>query len=180
MGEPPAPWVLFPRSFLLALDLECVGQPESNPDGHLDVCVARSPTSRQAGQEALTRMMPRQQDVEDLGLHLAQDEADCEWGILDHSVAAIECSRGARVGCERRQRLHDPAPIQLRDRGSHRTVSAEDLPGLGPRVPSFSTTTDSPRMSPRSCPDRRMARLISRTPKAATSSSPRPRQCPAL
>ena len=39
-----------------------VGQPEPNPDGYLDVFFARSPTSRQAGQEALNRTSARQQD----------------------------------------------------------------------------------------------------------------------
>ena len=47
-----------------------VGQPEPNPDGYLDVFFARSPASRQAGQEVLKRMFgqaarPRQAD--DLG-----------------------------------------------------------------------------------------------------------------
>jgi pimeloyl-ACP methyl ester carboxylesterase len=66
-----------------------VGQPETNPDGYLDVFFAGSPTSRQAGQEALKRMMARQQD-RDLPTtwetRVAQYDAVCAWGIPDHGL----------------------------------------------------------------------------------------------
>jgi pimeloyl-ACP methyl ester carboxylesterase len=66
-----------------------VGQPEPNPDGYLDVFFAPSPTSRQAGQEALKRMLARQHDRDrptTWGTRLAQYDAVCAWGIPDHGI----------------------------------------------------------------------------------------------
>ena len=66
-----------------------VGQPEPNPGGYLDVFFARSPTSRQAGQEALKRMSARQQDRDrptTWETRLAQYDAVCAWGIPDHAL----------------------------------------------------------------------------------------------
>ena len=66
-----------------------VGQPEPNPDGYLDVFFARSPVSRQAGQEALKRMMARQQDRDQpttWETRLAQYDAVCAWGIPNHDL----------------------------------------------------------------------------------------------
>ncbi len=66
-----------------------VGQPEPNPEGYLDVFFARSATSRQAGQEALERMMARQQDRDrptTWDTRLAQYDAVCAWGIPNHGL----------------------------------------------------------------------------------------------
>ena len=66
-----------------------VGQPEPNPDGYLDVFFARSPASRQAGQEALKRMLARQQDRDrptTWETRLAQYDAVCAWGIPNHGL----------------------------------------------------------------------------------------------
>jgi pimeloyl-ACP methyl ester carboxylesterase len=66
-----------------------VGQPKPNPDGYLDVFFARSPMSRQAGQEALKRMMVRQQDRDrptTWETRLAQYDAVCAWGIPNHGL----------------------------------------------------------------------------------------------
>jgi pimeloyl-ACP methyl ester carboxylesterase len=64
--------------------IAAVGQPEPSPNGYLDVFFASSPTSRQAGQEALKRMMARQQDRDrptTWETRLAQYDAVCAWGI---------------------------------------------------------------------------------------------------
>ena len=66
-----------------------VGQPEPNPDGYLDVFFARSSTSRQAGEEALKRMMARQRDRDrptTWETRLAQYDAVCAWGIPNHGL----------------------------------------------------------------------------------------------
>jgi pimeloyl-ACP methyl ester carboxylesterase len=66
-----------------------VGQPEPNPDGYLDVFFARSPTSRQAGLEALKRMVARQQDRDrptTWETRLAQYDAVCAWGSPNHAL----------------------------------------------------------------------------------------------
>jgi pimeloyl-ACP methyl ester carboxylesterase len=66
-----------------------VGQPEPNPDGYLDVFFAQSPASRQAGQQALKRMLARQQDGDrptTWQTRLAQYDAVCAWGIPNHGL----------------------------------------------------------------------------------------------
>lgn len=66
-----------------------VGQPEPGPDGYLNVFFGRSPMSRQAGQEALKRMLARQQDRDrptTWQTRLAQYEAVCAWGIPNHGL----------------------------------------------------------------------------------------------
>ena len=66
-----------------------VGQPELNPDGYLDVFFARSPASRQAGQEVLKRMFAREQDRDrptTWDTRLAQYDAVCGWGIPNHGL----------------------------------------------------------------------------------------------
>lgn len=66
-----------------------VGQPEPNPDGYLDVFFARSPVSRQAGQQALKRMLARQQDRDrptTWETRLAQYDAVCAWGVPNHGL----------------------------------------------------------------------------------------------
>jgi pimeloyl-ACP methyl ester carboxylesterase len=74
-----------------------VGQREPNPDGYLDVFFARSPTSRQAGQEALQRMLTRPGDRDrptTWETRLAQYDAVCGWGTpnfgLLQRLSAIE------------------------------------------------------------------------------------------
>ena len=89
-----------------------VGQPEPNPDGYLDVFFARSPTSRQAGQETLDRIMARRQDRDlptSWEARLAQYDALRVGYPKPRSLAATQCHPGASVGCERRQRPDDPA-----------------------------------------------------------------------
>jgi pimeloyl-ACP methyl ester carboxylesterase len=73
-----------------------VGQPETTPEEYLDVFFARSPSSRQAGQQALKRMYTRTADRDKAttwATREAQYDAVCTWGIPDHSalqrVAAI-------------------------------------------------------------------------------------------
>ncbi len=69
--------------------ISAVGQPDPNPHGYLDVFFARSPTSRQAGQQALKRMLARQQDRDrptTWGTRLAQYDAVCAWGIPNHGL----------------------------------------------------------------------------------------------
>jgi pimeloyl-ACP methyl ester carboxylesterase len=66
-----------------------VGQPEPNSNGYLDVFFSPSQTSRQAGQEALKRMLSRQQDRDrptTWGTRLAQYDAVCAWGIPNHPL----------------------------------------------------------------------------------------------
>jgi pimeloyl-ACP methyl ester carboxylesterase len=66
-----------------------VGQREAKPDGYLDVFFTRSSTSRQAGHEALERMMARQQDRDrptTWDTRMAQYDAVCAWGIPNHSL----------------------------------------------------------------------------------------------
>ena len=74
-----------------------VGQPEPNPAGYLDVFFARSPTSRQAGQEALKRLSARRDDRDQpttWETRLAQYDAVCAWGIPNHGflqrLSAVE------------------------------------------------------------------------------------------
>ena len=66
-----------------------VGQPRPDADGYLDVFFARSAASRQAGQEALKRMMARQQDRDrptTWDTRMAQYDAVCGWGIPNHGL----------------------------------------------------------------------------------------------
>jgi pimeloyl-ACP methyl ester carboxylesterase len=66
-----------------------VGRPEPNPAGYLEVFFARSPTSRQAGQQALKRMLAREQNRDrptTWETRLAQYDAVCAWGIPNHDL----------------------------------------------------------------------------------------------
>ena len=66
-----------------------IGTPKTSPDEYLDVFFASSNTSRQAGGEALKRMYARQDDRDDAttwDTRLTQYDADCDWGIPDHSL----------------------------------------------------------------------------------------------
>jgi pimeloyl-ACP methyl ester carboxylesterase len=66
-----------------------VGEPAPNPDGYLGVFFADSPTSRQAGVEALGRISARTDDRDaqtTWQTRQAQYDAVCAWGIPDHSL----------------------------------------------------------------------------------------------
>src|SRR5262249_27301433 len=68
---------------------DAVGQPQPNPDGYLDVFFAKSPSSRQAGQQTLQRIFGRTNDPDQQTTwqtRLAQYDAVCTWGIPDHSL----------------------------------------------------------------------------------------------
>jgi pimeloyl-ACP methyl ester carboxylesterase len=74
-----------------------VGTPDVSPEGVLDVFYARTPTSRQAGQQALKRMFARTTDRDRAttwATRQAQYDAVCTWGIPNHAmlqrVSAIE------------------------------------------------------------------------------------------
>jgi pimeloyl-ACP methyl ester carboxylesterase len=66
-----------------------VGAPDPNPDGYLDVFFTRSPESRQAGAQALGRMVARTDDRDEATTwetRQAQYDAVCAWGIPNHAV----------------------------------------------------------------------------------------------
>ena len=74
-----------------------VGQPETNPQGYLDVFFAPSTTSREAGQQAAARIFGRSTERDEpttWQTRQAQYDAVCAWGIPNHSllerVAAID------------------------------------------------------------------------------------------
>jgi pimeloyl-ACP methyl ester carboxylesterase len=73
-----------------------VGQPETSPQGYLEVFFAPTATSRQAGQQAAGRIFGRTSDCDEpttWQTRQAQYDAVCTWGIPNHSllqrVAAI-------------------------------------------------------------------------------------------
>ena len=66
-----------------------IGTPQTAPEEYLDVFFARSPASRQAGQQALQRMYARTQDRDTAttwATREAQYDAVCTWGIPDHAL----------------------------------------------------------------------------------------------
>jgi pimeloyl-ACP methyl ester carboxylesterase len=66
-----------------------VGSQKTSPDGYLDVFFARSPASRQAGQQAQQRIYARTQDRDTAttwATREAQYDAVCAWGIPDHAL----------------------------------------------------------------------------------------------
>jgi pimeloyl-ACP methyl ester carboxylesterase len=74
-----------------------VGQPETNPQGYLEVFFAPTETSRAAGQQAAGRIFRRTADRDEpttWQTRQAQYDAVCAWGIPNHSqlqrVAAID------------------------------------------------------------------------------------------
>ena len=77
--------------------IRAVGARQTNPEGVLDVFYARSASSRQAGQQALKRMLSRT-GGRDLPTtwetREAQYDAVCAWGVPNHSalqrVSAID------------------------------------------------------------------------------------------
>jgi pimeloyl-ACP methyl ester carboxylesterase len=65
-----------------------IGKPETSPAEYLSVFFTRSPSSRQAGQEALKRMYARTEDRDpatNWATREAQYDAVCTWGIPDHA-----------------------------------------------------------------------------------------------
>jgi pimeloyl-ACP methyl ester carboxylesterase len=65
-----------------------IGTPKTGPEEYLDVFFARSPSSRQAGQQALQRMYARTEDRDAAttwATREAQYDAVCTWGIPDHA-----------------------------------------------------------------------------------------------
>ena len=65
-----------------------IGTPKTTPEEYLDVFFAQSPSSRQAGQEALQRMYARTEDRDTAttwATREAQHDAVCTWGIPDHA-----------------------------------------------------------------------------------------------
>ena len=65
-----------------------IGTPKTSPEEYLDVFFARSPSSRQAGQQALQRMYARTEDRDAAttwATREAQYDAVCTWGIPDHA-----------------------------------------------------------------------------------------------
>jgi pimeloyl-ACP methyl ester carboxylesterase len=66
-----------------------IGTPETSPVEYLGVFFARSPSSRQAGQEAMQRMYARAEDRDAAttwATREAQYDAVCTWGIPDHAL----------------------------------------------------------------------------------------------
>jgi pimeloyl-ACP methyl ester carboxylesterase len=66
-----------------------VGQREPNPEGVLDVFYAPSLSSRQAGEQAMKRMLARTTDRDQSTTwetRQAQYDAVCAWGVPDHSL----------------------------------------------------------------------------------------------
>jgi pimeloyl-ACP methyl ester carboxylesterase len=66
-----------------------VGTPQTSPEEYIGVFFARSPASRQAGQEALRRMYARTQDRDtatNWATREAQYDAVCTWGIPNHAL----------------------------------------------------------------------------------------------
>ncbi|MBI1256396.1 MAG: alpha/beta fold hydrolase [Chloroflexi bacterium] len=64
-----------------------VGQPQTKPEGYLDVFFTQSAISRGAGIESLKRMTSRQTDRDQpitWATRLAQYDAVCSWGIPNH------------------------------------------------------------------------------------------------
>ena len=72
-----------------------VGTPQTSPEEYIGVFFARSPASRQAGQEAMRRMYARTQDRDTAtswATREAQYDAVCTWGIPNHALLQ-------RLGC---------------------------------------------------------------------------------
>jgi pimeloyl-ACP methyl ester carboxylesterase len=74
-----------------------VGQPETSPQGYLQVFFAPTPTSLEAGRQAAGRIFGRTSDRDEpttWQTRQAQYDAVCAWGIPNHSllqrIAAIE------------------------------------------------------------------------------------------
>lgn len=69
--------------------IHAVGQPESDPEGYLEVFFTQSEASHAAGQAALGRMYARTDDRDaptTWQTRLAQYDAVCAWGIPNYSL----------------------------------------------------------------------------------------------
>jgi pimeloyl-ACP methyl ester carboxylesterase len=69
--------------------IDAVGAPNLVPDRFLDVFFARSPASREAGEQSLGRMFTRTADRDSATTwqtRQAQYDAVCAWGIPDHAL----------------------------------------------------------------------------------------------
>ena len=66
-----------------------IGTPQTGPEEYLRVFFSRSPSSRQAGEEALRRMYARNDDRDQASTwatRQAQYDAVCAWGVPDHAL----------------------------------------------------------------------------------------------
>jgi pimeloyl-ACP methyl ester carboxylesterase len=66
-----------------------IGKPETSPDEYLSVFFTSSPSSRQAGQQAMRRMYARTEGRDaatSWAVREAQYDAVCTWGIPDHAL----------------------------------------------------------------------------------------------
>ena len=74
-----------------------IGTPQTSPEEYLGVFFAQSPSSRQAGQQALRRMYARTEDRDTAttwATREAQYDAVCTWGIPDHALLQrLSCLR---------------------------------------------------------------------------------------
>ena len=73
-----APWVI-----------DAVGKPQLDPAGYLKVFFTNSPSSQQAGQQALQRMFTKTSGFDQpttWQTRLAQYDAVCAWGIPNHAL----------------------------------------------------------------------------------------------
>jgi pimeloyl-ACP methyl ester carboxylesterase len=80
--------------------ISAVGQREGSPEGYLAVFFTGSEASRQAGQQALSRMYTRQADRDDettWATRSAQYDAVCDWGIPNHAALQRVSAIGAPV-----------------------------------------------------------------------------------
>jgi pimeloyl-ACP methyl ester carboxylesterase len=69
--------------------IRAIGEPEPNPQGYIDVFFARTSTSREAGQQAASRIFGKKvsQDMPTTWqTRQAQYDAVCRWGIPNHSL----------------------------------------------------------------------------------------------
>jgi pimeloyl-ACP methyl ester carboxylesterase len=84
-----------------------ISTPQTGPEEYLGVFFSRSPSSRQAGEEALRRMYARNDDRDQASTwatRQAQYDAVCAWGVPDHALLqATERYRCAGVRGQRRQ-----------------------------------------------------------------------------
>jgi pimeloyl-ACP methyl ester carboxylesterase len=74
-----------------------VGTPVTSPEEYLGVFFARSPSSQEAGQEAMRRMYARTEDRDAAttwATREAQYDAVCAWGVPDHALLQrLSCLR---------------------------------------------------------------------------------------
>jgi len=69
--------------------IAAVGARDPNPNGYLDVFYTQSPSSRQAGQDSLKRMVSRSADRDEptgWQTRQAQYDAVCAWGVANHAL----------------------------------------------------------------------------------------------